>query len=154
MSNCLLKLCRCPSKVAPGDGGFDKVFRRSKFPVEMQECGAAMRLQGTDHLHGIALCVIKAIQWPGNRAAGGEIGICAIACSRDTLKLRDKVAGAAVDGLSGEGAWECSVGCLHLLHDGVTRGQRIIHAGHVRGKEFRKACIEKECLTDGIGCGC
>ena len=49
----LLILIGSPAEIAPGQRGFNQIFRSGKLAVEVQERRPGMRLKRSHHVHGL-----------------------------------------------------------------------------------------------------
>src|SRR5580704_2656703 len=114
----------------------------------MKELWANVRLQRADHLHRVAWRSGEAVHGLRKRTVINEVGVRSISRAGDALKFDDKMAGAAVDGLPCEGAWQRSVDGLGLRDDGIADCKRRVHISHAGRKIFSPASVNEDALAD------
>ena len=84
------------------------------------------------------------------RTAGRVVDVGAIAGSGHALKFGDKVAGAAVDGLTRERTGQSSIRRVDQVDGRIARWQRLVYACHVRREELPESSVQEPPVADGV----
>src|ERR1700722_436964 len=132
-----------PPEIARGQSGLHQIHRSRKLAVEVQQGRPAMRLQRSNHVHGVARRKRESVHGQRNWTACREVRIGSIARASDSLKFGDEVTGSAIHRLPGEWTRKSSAGRRDLLHNRISHSQRLVHSGHMRSEILREARIEK-----------
>jgi hypothetical protein len=118
---CLPLLLRNPAEISAGHGGFHQILNGREFAIKVQEGLTSFHTEGIDQGWRIAWCVGVPVVAGGDWAATCEVGIGAIPTIGHAPLFMHKMAGAAIDRLTGEWPREGSVKSFWDINDGVTR---------------------------------